>query len=75
MCHGDVGIVTYRWSNSSRKPLAAATQHQCVNWEALAEWTDQRTINMFKPGYLVHPTLGELYPLPVKSRRTGLRSD
>jgi hypothetical protein len=63
MCHGDVGIITYRWGNDSRRPYAAATKHQCVKWDALAEWTNERTIDMFKPGYLVHPTLGECEPL------------
>jgi len=61
MCHGDVGMVTYQWGNNSRKPLAAATSHQCIDWDTLADWTSQRTIDMFKPGYLVHPTLGPVY--------------
>ena len=59
MCHGDVGMVTYRWGNNSRKPYASATKHQCIDWDTLADWTDKRTVNMFQPGYLVHPTLGE----------------
>ena len=56
MCHGDVGMVTYRWANTSRKPQAAATAHQCTDWDLLVEWTNERTIDMFKPGFLVHPT-------------------
>ena len=59
MCHGDVGMVTYRWGNTSRKPQAAATAHQCIDWDSLAEWTNERTIDMFKPGFLVHPTKGK----------------
>lgn len=58
MCHGDVGMVTYRWGNDSRKPYAAATAHQCVDFEALTTWTNERTVDMFKPGLLIHPTLG-----------------
>lgn len=61
MCHGDVGMVTYRWANISRKPQAAATAHQCIDWDSLAEWTNERTINMFTPGFLVHPTKGPAY--------------
>lgn len=61
MCHGDVGIITYKWGNDSRRPYAAATKHQCVKWDSLVEWTNERTIDMFKPGYLVHPTLGPVY--------------
>ena len=59
MCHGDVGMVTYRWGNNSRKPQAAATAHQCIDWNSLAEWTNERTIDMFKPGFLIHPTKGK----------------
>ncbi len=61
MCHGDVGMVTYRWGNDSRKPKAAATAHQCIDFEALRRWTDERTIDMYRPGWLVHPTLGQVY--------------
>ncbi|KUJ19760.1 uncharacterized protein LY89DRAFT_772311, partial [Mollisia scopiformis] len=61
MCHGDVGMVTYSWGNDSRKPKAAATAHQCIDFERLAEWTQERTIDMFEPGYLVHPTYGAVY--------------
>ncbi|KAM0797307.1 hypothetical protein BDR22DRAFT_892409 [Usnea florida] len=61
MCHGDVGMVTYRWGNVSRKPEAAATAHECIDWDSMAEWTNERTIDMFKPGYLIHPVLGPAY--------------
>jgi len=59
ICHGDVGIVTYKWGQGSRKPYAAATSHQCIDFDALTDWTNNRTIDMFKPGFLVHPTLGK----------------
>ena len=59
MSHGDVGMVTYRWGNVSRKSEAAATDHECIDWDSLAEWTNERTIDMFKPGYLIHPVLGK----------------
>ena len=62
MCHGDVGMVTYRWGNHTRKPLAAATAHQCIDWDSLAKWTDERAVDMFKPGFLIHPTLGKFGP-------------
>jgi hypothetical protein len=60
MCHGDVGMVPYSWANFSRKPQAKATGHQCVEWSSIVEWTNQRTVNMFEPGLLIHPTLGKL---------------
>ncbi|KAK2752399.1 hypothetical protein FQN55_007439 [Onygenales sp. PD_40] len=62
MCHGDVGLLTFEWHASSRLPLANATSHQCVNWEKLDQWTKARTVDMMKPGWLVHPTLGVAYP-------------
>src|ERR1700761_5264505 len=61
VCHGDVGIVTYSWGNKTRKPLARATNHQCIDWDLLADWTQKRTIDMFSPGFLVHPTFGPVY--------------
>ena len=78
MCHGDVGMVTYRWGNTSRKPQAAATAHQCIDWDSLAEWTNERTIDMFKPGFLVHPTKGKwgafAIPLLILQLRTNALS-
>ncbi|KAE8451799.1 hypothetical protein EG329_002639 [Mollisiaceae sp. DMI_Dod_QoI] len=61
MCHGDVGMVPYTWANDSKKPRAAAIAHQCIDFDRLAEWTEERTVDMFKPGLLVHPTLGPVY--------------
>lgn len=67
MCHGDVGMVTYRWGNASRKPEAAATAHECIDWDSLAEWTSERTIDMFKPGFLIHPIRGRcaIFAVPL----------
>ncbi|KAI9685222.1 MAG: hypothetical protein M1822_004595 [Bathelium mastoideum] len=62
MCHGDIGLITYEWKEGSRVPVANATSHQCVNWEKLDRWTKARTVDMMKPGWLVHPTLGLAYP-------------
>ena len=59
MCHGDIGLITYEWHDDSLIPVANATSHQCVNWERLDRWTKERTVNMMKPGWLVHPTKGK----------------
>ncbi|CZR59326.1 uncharacterized protein PAC_09218 [Phialocephala subalpina] len=61
MCHGDVGIVPYSWVNDTLKPKAEAISHQCIDFEKLTEWVDERTVDMFEPGLLVHPTLGPVY--------------
>ena len=59
MCHGDVGIVTYQWKDGQQKPSASATAHKCINWERLVEWTDERTVDMFAPGAIIYPDIGE----------------
>ncbi|KAK2752395.1 hypothetical protein FQN55_007435 [Onygenales sp. PD_40] len=61
MCHGDVGIITYNWMPDSRKPNATATTHQCADWEQITEWSSARAVNMTRPGYLVHPSLGPVF--------------
>ncbi|KAI1379248.1 hypothetical protein F4677DRAFT_442974 [Hypoxylon crocopeplum] len=62
LCHGDVGLITYSWNPHHEKPSANATAHQCVDWDALSQWAEERAVDMFKPGFLVHPTLGPAYP-------------
>jgi hypothetical protein len=58
MCHGDVGLITFQWMPHNRIPVANATAHQCVNWNKLEKWTKARSIDMLKPGWLSHPSLG-----------------
>jgi hypothetical protein len=60
MCHGDVGLVTYQWSPDNLIPVANATIHECVDWTAIDKWTKERTVDMMKPGWLIHPTKGTL---------------
>ncbi|KAI1378900.1 hypothetical protein F4677DRAFT_443380 [Hypoxylon crocopeplum] len=62
MCHADSGVITYQWAPNNLVPVANSTQHQCANWKKLDDWTKARTVNMMKPGYLVHPLLGLSYP-------------
>lgn len=62
ICHGDVGLITFQWSPTSLIPVANATTHECVNWDSIREWTKKRTVDMMKPGWLIHPTLGPAYP-------------
>ncbi|KAL2127813.1 hypothetical protein VTI74DRAFT_10145 [Chaetomium olivicolor] len=59
MCHADVGVITFQWSPDSLLPVANATHHQCANWKKLAQWTKARTVDMMKPGWLIHPSEGE----------------
>ncbi|KAK1981467.1 hypothetical protein LZ30DRAFT_592653 [Colletotrichum cereale] len=62
MCHADIGLITYSWHADQRMPIANATSHQCVKWDRLAEWTHERAVDMMKPDWLMHPTMGPAYP-------------
>jgi hypothetical protein len=64
MCKGDVAPLTMLWHPRVSKPLAnfTAASHSCINWEALDAWTAPRQIpELYKPGYLRHPVLGEAF--------------
>ncbi|KAI1078852.1 hypothetical protein F5B20DRAFT_546444 [Whalleya microplaca] len=62
MCHADVGVITFQWNSNIMVPVANSTSHQCANWKKIEEWTKKRTVNMMKPGWLIHPTKGPAYP-------------
>ncbi|XWW97684.1 hypothetical protein V2A60_005670 [Cordyceps javanica] len=61
MCLADIGIITYQWSDDDVVPVANSTTHQCANWGKLDQWTRQRSVDMMKPGWLIHPTKGYAY--------------
>ncbi|OAA74183.1 hypothetical protein ISF_01084 [Cordyceps fumosorosea ARSEF 2679] len=61
MCHGDVGMVIYSWQKDVLKPGANGTGHTCVNWDKISKWTEERTVNMYEPGLIIHPQLGPAY--------------
>lgn len=58
MCLADVGIITYQWSDDRLVPIANSTTHQCADWKKLDDWTKKRTVDMMKPGWLIHPSKG-----------------
>ncbi|KAI1078855.1 hypothetical protein F5B20DRAFT_546455 [Whalleya microplaca] len=62
MCHGDIGLIAYSWRAEDRMPFANATSHQCINWDRFSQWTKARSVDMMKPGWLIHPTRGPAYP-------------
>ena len=59
MCHADVGLVIYSWQKDRLKPGANGTGHTCANWDKIAQWTKGRTVDMYRPGLIIHPQLGE----------------
>ena len=65
MCLPDINIVTYEWPQKTAVPVAKfADLHKCVDWGALNGWASSRKFDAFKPGAVVHPTLGMFFPLP-----------
>lgn len=59
MCHGDVSLTTYRWTDDSPLPVADfASPKVCVNWDALADWQRERLWDPLVPGLLKHPKFG-----------------
>ncbi|PMB69877.1 hypothetical protein BM221_004524 [Beauveria bassiana] len=61
MCLADIGIITYQWTEDRMVPIANSTTHQCANWNKLDDWTKKRSVDMMKPGWLIHPTKGYAY--------------
>lgn len=63
MCHADVGLVIYSWQKDRLKPGANGTGHTCAKWDKISKWTRERTVDIYKPGLIVHPQLGKSYSL------------
>ena len=62
-CAGDTSLLTMKWQKKDRIPTGNFTSsHTCVNWERLDHWAEDRWVDVMKPGYLVHPTLGAAFP-------------
>jgi hypothetical protein len=64
-----------RWGKSQAVPIGNFTSpHECVNWDVLQAWAKERTVDMFKPGVLVHPVFGESFP-GGRVERIGVAED
>ncbi|MCJ1228276.1 hypothetical protein MMC12_004937 [Toensbergia leucococca] len=51
------------WEPTSKYPAADFQNvHECANWDVLYEWQKERSVDMMKPGFLVHPYLGVPFP-------------
>lgn len=43
-------------------PIALDTgNHQCVKWDKLDRWMEERSFDPFEPGLLSHPKFGDVY--------------
>ncbi|KAI0521646.1 hypothetical protein F5B22DRAFT_643821 [Xylaria bambusicola] len=61
-CRGDISVATYLWGVRQAVPIGNFTSlHECVNWDALHDWSRDKMVDVFEPGLLIHPTLGPAY--------------
>lgn len=64
MCRADTTLTTFHWGQTVKLPQPDMTQeHTCIDWDRLMSWADQRAVNIFEDGMLVHPTLGKIKQL------------
>ncbi|KXJ89262.1 hypothetical protein Micbo1qcDRAFT_206226 [Microdochium bolleyi] len=62
MCRGDVSIITHRWKEGSVKPnVEQRAPHQCVDWNAVEGFARERSVDIWKEGYIRNPKTG-VYP-------------
>ncbi|PQE17838.1 tat pathway signal sequence protein [Rutstroemia sp. NJR-2017a WRK4] len=59
MCKADTALMTYEWLPDFPGPWPNfGIQHECVDWERLDKWSQDRSIDVFDPIYLQHPKFG-----------------
>lgn len=65
MCQADTTLITMKWDPELIMPVAnMSSQHECVDWDRLAEWSDPRSFDPRAKGWLVHPELGKVLCIP-----------
>lgn len=67
MCKPDISLVTFRWiNNTTQHPDEPAafyptnfdvSPHECMNWEAVNDWAEQRAFNLYDVDLLDRPML------------------
>ena len=64
MCQGDTSLLTMRWGKMQAIPVANfSSPHQCVDWDRLDAWAEERSVDVFEPGTLIHPVYGTSMPI------------
>ena len=54
MCKADVSIMTFRWVKELDIPVSSIwSSHECVKWDTVEEWADERRLNLSDPGLLM----------------------
>jgi len=45
MCRGDTALTTFKWEGTQSRPVTVfKTEHQCVDWERLISWSNERAV-------------------------------
>ena len=53
-------------NDSTRIPIGLDEgHHQCTQWDKIDGWMKERSLDVFTPGLIVHPTLGKYYEHPL----------
>jgi hypothetical protein len=70
MCKADTALMTYEWLPDFAGPWPNfGIQHECVDWERIDKWSQDRSIDVFDPIYLQHPKFGNSpYFIPLDLR-------
>ena len=54
MCKADVSIMTFRWVDAIDIPVSSLwSSHECVKWETVEEWANDRRLNLSESGLMV----------------------
>ncbi|KAG2420262.1 hypothetical protein HFD88_005063 [Aspergillus terreus] len=74
-CNADLTVFPMQWGAGQRIPFGIDQgRHQCKDWDRIQDWAKQRSFNIYKPGLIMHPTLGWAYADGVE-RVTGVAND
>ncbi|PQE23638.1 tat pathway signal sequence protein [Rutstroemia sp. NJR-2017a BVV2] len=58
ICKGDISVTSYKWlkqGNNIEPTTLEGAPHQCINWDKLSSWAEERSVNLFDPNLLVLP--------------------
>jgi hypothetical protein len=48
-----------RWHPNTKAPTPVDHEHECMNWDQIEAWAQERYVDPATPGLLIHPTKGE----------------
>ncbi|KAI1831337.1 hypothetical protein DTO013E5_6428 [Penicillium roqueforti] len=72
MCNADVVLNTFDWIPNFPRPWPNfQVVHECVNWEAIEDWTLAHSFNGFDPDLIQHPDFHPELPSPFNYTLSG----